>query len=106
MQKFFQSTLGMVTLFALGALAVYVIAAGFQGTWNPFMASTDTTPASTDQTTRVSSASNQVLRDAKGNIIGRTDVSNREPCPPEWLVEITSGPNKGLYYCIGLKGYP
>lgn len=36
MTKFFQSTLGMFTLFLLGALTVYVIAAGFQGTWNPF----------------------------------------------------------------------
>ena len=42
MTKFFQSTMGMFTLFLLGALAVYAMAAGFQGTWNPFMASTPT----------------------------------------------------------------
>lgn len=44
MKKFFQSSLGMLTLFALGALAVYAIAAGMQATWNPFMPVT-TTPA-------------------------------------------------------------
>lgn len=38
MQKFFQSTLGMFTLFLLGALVLYLISAGFSGNWNQFQA--------------------------------------------------------------------
>ena len=43
MNKFFQSTLGMFTLFFLGALAVYVIAAGFSGNYNQFASATTNT---------------------------------------------------------------
>lgn len=37
MKKFWNSPLGMITLFLLGAFVVYAISAGGQNTWNPFV---------------------------------------------------------------------
>lgn len=44
MTKFFQSTLGMFTLFLLGAAAIYLISAGFSGNWNQFASTSSTLP--------------------------------------------------------------